>query len=148
MKTIALRFGETFSPESGTIAAHQRIIDDLGYVWYGKLGASVSGKIIEELMQCTDPKLLLIKSGKTERYWVHIKAVSTEQPLASEYPAYYGDKAEAMKTWFKVTSFELAPKDIMSHCYVTSSGKSLSEASRLSMSPYFIIEYTENGGKQ
>lgn len=144
MRTIALRFGETFSPKCGTIAAHQFIIDTLGYVWYGKLGASVSGKIIEEMMQNTDPKFLLIKSGKTERYWVHIKAVSTEKPPVSEYPAYYNDKAKAMETWFKVTSFELAPKDIMSHCYVTSSGKSLSEASRLSMSPYFIIEYRED----
>lgn len=38
MRTIALRFGETFSTDCGTIAAHQRIIDMLGYVWYGKLG--------------------------------------------------------------------------------------------------------------
>ena len=144
MRTIALRFGETFSPECGTIAAHQTIIDTLGYVWYGKLGAAVSAKTIKEITQNTDPKFLLIKSGKTERYWVHIKEVSTEKPLASEYPAYYRDKSEAMKTWFKVTSFESAPKDIMSHCFVTSSGKSLSEASRLSMNPCFIIEYRED----
>lgn len=26
MKTLALRFGETFSPECGTIAAHQQVI--------------------------------------------------------------------------------------------------------------------------
>ncbi|MGE9977058.1 hypothetical protein [Bariatricus sp. HCP28S3_C2] len=32
MKTIALRFGEHFSPECGTIAAHEEIIDKLGYV--------------------------------------------------------------------------------------------------------------------
>ena len=38
MKTIALRFGETFSPEGGTIKAHQEVIDSCGYVWYGKLG--------------------------------------------------------------------------------------------------------------
>lgn len=144
MKTIALRFGETFSPESGTIAAHQRIIDDLGYVWYGKLGGAVSSRIRKELMQCHDPKFLLIKSGKFERYWVHFVAVSTEKPPMSEYPAYYSDKTESMKTWFKVTSFELAPKDIMSHCFVASSGKSLSEASRFCMNPYFIIEYRED----
>ena len=38
MKTIALRFGETFSPPCGTIIAHQRIIDKLGYICYGKHG--------------------------------------------------------------------------------------------------------------
>ncbi len=143
MKTIALRFGETFSPECGTIAAHQQIINDLGYIWYGKLGAAVSVKTIEEMMQNTDPKFLLIKSGKAERYWVHFQEVKKDKPSANEYPAYYKNKAEAMKTWFKVTSFELAPKDVMSRCFVISSGKSLSEASKQSMSPYFIIDYKE-----
>ena len=144
MKTIALRFSDSFAPVDGTIAEHHKMINANGFVWYGKLGAAVSSRILKELMQCHDPKFLLIKSGKFERYWVHFVAVSTEKPPMSEYPAYYSNKAEAMKTWFKVTSFELAPKNVMSHCYVTSSGKSLSEASRLSMSPYFIIEYRED----
>ena len=47
MKTIALRFGEHFSPEIGTIAAHQKIIDEYGFVWYGKMGSSVSNKVIQ-----------------------------------------------------------------------------------------------------
>ena len=144
MKTIALRFGESFSPECGTIAAHQRIIDALDYVWYGKLGASVSAKVIEEMQQTEDSMFLLIRSGKSERYWVHFNNVSTEQPSSSEYPQYYGEKAKAMKTWFKVTHFEPAAKDVMSHCFVASSGKSLSEASKQSMSPYFIIDYKED----
>lgn len=143
MKTIALRFGETFSPECGTIAAHHSIIDTIGHVWYGKLGATVSARIIEEMKQCEDPKFLLIKSGKTDRYWVHFKEVLTEKPSVKEYPAYYGEKAEMMKTWFKVTEFEPATRDVMSHCYVASSGNSLSEASRHSMSPYFIIDYKD-----
>ncbi len=143
MRTIALRFGETFSPDCGTIAAHQRIIDTLGYVWYGKLGASVSAKVIEEMQQTEDPMFLLIRSGKAERYWVHFNNVSTEPP-SSEYPQYYGEKAKAMKTWFKVTHFEPAAKNVLSHCFVSSSGKSLSEASRHSMSPYFIIDYKED----
>ena len=141
MRTIALRFGETFSPECGTIAAHQSIIDAIGYVWYGKFGSSVSAKTIEEMKQNDDPMLLLIHSGKTDRYWVHFKEVSKEKPSAEEYPSYYADKAKMMKTWFKVTAFEPAPKDVMSHCFVASSGNSLSEASKHSMSPYFIIDY-------
>ena len=49
MKTIALRFGEHFSPDCGTIAAHQEIIDKLGYVWYGKMGSTVSDKLLPTL---------------------------------------------------------------------------------------------------
>ena len=143
MRTIALRFGETFSPDCGTIAAHQSIIDTIGHVWYGKLGATLSAKTIEEMKQSEAPMFLLINSGKADRYWVHFKEVSTEKPPAGEYPAYYGEKAEMMKTWFKVTAFEPAPRDVMSHCFVVSSGNSLSEASRHSMSPYFIIDYKD-----
>ena len=143
MKTIALRFGETFSPECGTIAAHQSIIDSIGYVWYGKLGAPISAKTIEEMKQSDDPRFLLIHSGKANRYWVHFSDASTEKPAPAEYPTYYGDKAELMKTWFKVTAFEQASRDVMSHCFVASSGNPLGKASRHSMSPYFIIEYKE-----
>ena len=40
MKTIALRYGEHFAPQCGTIAAHQELINELGYAWYGKMGAA------------------------------------------------------------------------------------------------------------
>ena len=143
MKTIALRFGETFSPQCGTITAHQCIIDDIGFVWYGKLGATVSAKTIDEIKQNEDPKFLLIRSGKSARYWAHFTEVSLEKPSSKEYPAYYADKAEKMKIWFKVIEFEPAPHDVMSHCFVISSGVPLSKASRHSMSPYFIIDYRD-----
>ena len=143
MKSIALRFGEHFAPECGTIAAHQDIIDKIGYVWYGKLGASVSSRIIEEIKRQEDPKILLINSGKANRYWAHISEVIHEQPPMGEFPAYYNEKFDRMKTWFKVLSFELAPRDVMAQCTVISSGSSLSEASKHSMSPYFKIQYDE-----
>lgn len=143
MKTIALRFGETFSPRCGTIAAHQSIIDAIGYVWYGKLGAAVSTATIEIMKRNADPKFLLIHSGKTDRYWMYFCEISKEIPHEGEYPQYYDNKASMMKTWFKVTRIEPAPKDVMSRCFVASSGNSLSAVSRHSMSPYFIIDYKD-----
>lgn len=143
MKTIALRFGEHFAPECGTISAHQRIIDDVGFVWYGKLGSAVSTKIVNTLMNTDDKKILLINSGKADRYWAHVIAVSYEVPPLEEFPEYYHDLAAKMKTWFKIDCFDLAEKSVMSKCVVSSSGASLSEASKHSMSPYFIIEYEE-----
>ena len=141
MKTRALRFGEHFSPECGTIAAHQEIIDKLGYVWYGKLGSPVNRKIIDEILQNEDGRFLLINSGKADRYWVHISDISKEIPTYEEFPAYYHEIAEKMKTWFKVTYFEPAEKGVMAKCFVASSGSPLTEASKHSMSPYFIINY-------
>ena len=44
MRTVALRFADNIAPPEGTIAEHEKIIDELGYVWYGKFGARVSDK--------------------------------------------------------------------------------------------------------
>ena len=69
MRTIALRFGEHFSPECGTIAAHQRVIEKIGYVYYGKMGNRVAESVIKEIMKQEERKILLIRSGHIERYW-------------------------------------------------------------------------------
>ena len=145
MKTIALRFGEHFSPECGTIVAHQNVIDELGYVWYGKMGNSVSNRIVKELLEQDDTKILLINSGKTDRYWAHVAEIKKETPDLKAIPAYYRDMTERFRTWFKVTEFEYAPRDIMSKCTVVSSGAKLGDASKHSMSPYFIINCDESG---
>lgn len=144
MKTIALRFGENFSPDCGTIAAHQQLIDKLGYVWYGKMGSPVATRIIEELKEQEDIKILLINSGKVDRYWAHVAEISREAPPVEYIPKYYRSFAEKFKTWFKITEFESAPRDIMSKCFVVSSGNALGEVSKHSMSPYFIVDYNEN----
>ena len=143
MKTIALRFGEHFSPECGTIAAHQEVIDELGYVWYGKMGNPVAERIVNELKEQEDTVILLINSGKVERYWAHVTEIVKQTPEKEGIPAYYRDLTDKFKTWFKVTRFENAPKNIMSKCYVSSSGNTLGEVSKHSMSPYFIIKYDE-----
>lgn len=144
MKTIALRFGEHFSPDCGTIAAHQQLIDKLGYVWYGKMGSPVAMRIVNELTNQENTKILLISSGKAERYWAYVAEISKMVPPIDGIPEYYRDIAGTFKTWFKVTEFESAPRDIMSKCFVASSGNPLGEVSKHSMSPYFIIEYKED----
>lgn len=144
MKTIALRFGEHFSPKCGTIAAHQEIIDKLGFVWYGKMGTSVSDKVIADIKAADHPQILLIRSGKAERYWAKISEIQHKVPPLSEIPEYYRDTAGTFKTWFKIKEFELAARDVMSKCKVASSGNALGEVSKHSMSPYFIITYDES----
>lgn len=62
MKTIALRFGEMFSSDCGTIQAHQKVINELGYVWYGKMGTQVSKHIANELLKQENTKILLVNS--------------------------------------------------------------------------------------
>ena len=141
MRTIALRFAENFAPACGTIAAHQEVIDDVGHVWYGKLGSTVSARIACEILDNNDPRFLLIHSGGRGRWWGHFEKVQREAQPLDEIPEYYRGKADDFGCWFKVKRFERASADVMSRCVVASSGRTLSTASRLSMSPYFIIDF-------
>lgn len=142
MKTFALRFGETFSPSCGTIAAHQRVIDQLGYVWYGKSGAAVSDQKIITMREEGTDRILLIHSGGFDRWWAYIDEISKTTPLEG-IPEYYKDKASDFKTWFKITRIIEAPRDIMGKCHVISSNSILSEASKYSMNPCFFVNYND-----
>ena len=140
MKTISLRFTEKFAPNCGTIKAHQDIINKLGYVWYGKIGGSISDKTTKQFDLNGDFKILLIESGKFNRYWAYVSEISKTKPSKDAYPDYYGELADKMKTWFKITKIVPAPKDIMKRCFVISSGRVLSDASKCSMNPCLFIE--------
>ena len=143
MKTIALRFGETFAPKCGTIKAHQNVIDSFGHVWYGKMGNAVSDHNVSAVMENNPARILLIHSGGFDRYWAYVSEIIKSVPPKEEIPEYYRGSTEKFKTWFKVTKFEKAPKDIMSKCTIVSSGAVLGMASRHSMSPYFFINYND-----
>ncbi len=143
MKTIALRFADNIAPKDGTIAEHEKIIEQFGYVWYGKFGARVSEKARNDIMSADDKRVLLIHSGTSKRYWLRVDDISYETPELSGIPEYYRDIAGTVKTWFRVTQIEKADKSVMAKCTVSSSGSPLSAVSRHSMSPYFIIDYDE-----
>ena len=141
MKGVALRFFEKFAPEDGTIKEHRKLIEKNEYVYYGKMGAPVSDKNIKMLMEQESVKLLLIHSGKADRYWANVDKITKEQPPYEDFPEYYHDIAGNFKTWFRITCIEEAPKNVMTVCKVASSGATLGIASKTTMSPYFIIEF-------
>ncbi len=143
MKTIALRFADRFSPTEGTIMAHQAMIDQYGFVWYGKMGKTVSSMILQEIIKNEHARILLIHSGKADRYWAYIDMAQKEKPDEKYIPEYYRNSASLFRTWFRVIKIESAPRDVLAHCIVPSSGNTLSYTSKYSMSPYYIIEYSE-----
>ena len=140
MKSIALRFSEKFAPSEGTIAAHNALIKEIGHVWYGKLGSVLSDKTVGLLMSNDQPRILLIHSGKSSRYWAYIDTAQRDIPPVDEIPSYYRHMAQDFKFWFRVIGIEKAESDVMQKCKVASSGETLTFASKSSMSPYFIID--------
>ena len=95
---------------------------------------------INMLMKQDEVKILLIQSGKANRYWATVDEIIKQRPPLGTFPSYYDDIVDRFATWFRIIKIETAPKDIMSRCIVASSGAVLSDASKHSMSPFFIIE--------
>lgn len=141
MKTIVLRFGEAFAPECGTIVEHQKYIDKNGYVWFGKMGLGISSKGIGATM--SSKKILLVHSGKFDRYWLTIESISNQTPNYSEFPSYYHDKIHNIKSWIKIIKIELAETNVISKCSLISNNRPLAEVSKSSISPYYIVHYDE-----
>lgn len=54
---LVLRF--SFSYRNDIIEQHKNLIEKNGYVWYGKLGAVISNKIINEIMIAKKTAILL-----------------------------------------------------------------------------------------
>ena len=144
MKSIALRFSEKFAPPEGTIAAHQALIDEKGYVWYGKLGSALSAKTVDLLLSNKNPRILLIHSGKSSRYWAYIDFAQRTTPTLDDIPSYYRSMASDFNFWFRVKRIVKAENDVMQKCKVASSGDTLTFASKSSMSPYFIIDVPDS----
>ena len=137
MRTIALRFSDTFAPKSGTIKEHQKVISKKGFVWYGKLGNKISPKILSEILANGPVKILMIKSGSIERYWATLQEVSYEKQTV--HPEYYGQEASRMNTWLKISNFEPADSNILERCIIPSTGSKLSDIYKKSMGSYFNI---------
>lgn len=141
MKTIALRFADNYAPMEGTIKLHQAIISENGYIWYGKFGNTLSRKNIDLLMSQPERKILLIKSGFTDRYWAYFENIKKEKSLdINTIPEYYRNNTEKIKCWFKIVRIERAENNVMSKFIISSSKMPLSEASKQSLNPYFVIE--------
>ena len=62
------------------------------------MGNPVATRIVDELLKQDDTKILLINSGKDDRYWAHVTDIKKETPEKAGIPAYYRDNTEKFKT--------------------------------------------------
>ena len=143
MRTIALRFADHFAPPEGTINAHEKIIQEKGLVWFGKIGVGLSEKTKEMILKNLSPRILLVHSGRTDRYWAFITRIQKEKPPEQFIPKYYADKYDKVGAWFCMTSIQKASSNVVKRCKLVSSGATLTEASRKNMNPLYIIDYSD-----
>ena len=140
MKTIVLRFSDSFAPKEGTLAEHQKMITSFGFVWWGKRGPRISQKVVKETISDGKGKVLLVRGGTKEKYWATVEEISDGCPQKSMVPEYYRGDIAFYGSFLKITKIERAEEDVLEHLYVCTTGARMSDIINRAMASYFIVE--------
>ena len=140
MKTIVLRFSDSFAPKEGTLAEHKKIIKDMGYVWWGKRGPRISPAVVKSIMADGPCKVLLVRGGTKEKYWATVEEISEGCPQKSHVPEYYRGDVVFYGSFLKITKIEYADDNVLDNWFVCTTGKKMSDIINKAMASYFIVE--------
>lgn len=144
---LAVRYGEHFAPPEGTIAAHEAVIEENGFVWFGKMGARIGGAranaLLSQLEQGVDTPLILVRARVNGRtvHRCHVQRISLEAPPADErgaIPDYYRNRRD-VGVWFRVSQIQQIDSRWLSHVKVSSSQRPLPETLASSVASFFYV---------
>lgn len=134
---FVLRFSD--KNNINTIKKHIEILNQIGYVWYGKIGITPSKKYFDDHLKEKITYILLTQPG---RYYIaECVEYSLKKPNKEEYPNYYDSmdfSGFKFTSWYKLISVhEVSNKDVLENIVIKSSGNYLRSALQGSMSPMF-----------
>lgn len=139
---VVLKFSEAI--KTNCMEEHIRVIEEKGFCWYGKVGKSISEKIINLIMNSENRNMLFYK--KNGLYIAKVEAV-TDKVQVENVPEYYKDllysEMNYPNTFFKISKLkpiELAYLDNFN----TTTGKRLSEAIVRCMNPVIVAKCVKN----
>ena len=141
MKTIVLRFSDSFAPKDGTLAEHQKMIKEHGFVWWGKRGPRISQKVVKDIIADGKGKVILVRGGTKEKYWATIEEISDGCPQKSMVPEYYRGDVAFYGSFLKIVSIERAEENVLENCFVCTTGAKMSDIINKAMASYFIVDY-------
>ena len=140
---FVLRFSD--KNNINTILEHKKILDEKGYVWYGKIGITPLKRYFDERLKDNSTLILLTQPGNY--YIAECVEYKLDKPKKGEYPIYY-DSVEfsgfLFTSWYKLTSItKVSNKDVLENIVIKSSGNYLRSSLQGSMSPMFKAKTTK-----
>src|SRR5574341_1089010 len=109
---LVIRFSDGLFGVGDVVAKHNEVVDKTGYVWFGKIGTTLSSIRIDALnKQVKDeiPTFIYLVKGnrkKSTAYRAKLFLVSKDLPKGEgkNTPSYYSTKSlrQYMKAWIKI----------------------------------------------
>ena len=127
------------------LTVHQLLIDEYGFVWFGKKG---NRGLSQNLYNCIKQhKVLLIRDSKINNYKTYlctVQEISSHKPTIS-IPMYYHQFNDLIIPWFKVTNIKEIDKHLIEEKFsAVSSDIPLKRTLSKSMCPFFYIKPKKN----
>lgn len=130
---LMIRFSDHLG--KNTIDEHQIIVDKMGYVWFGKIGKTISQSFIESSNKSGEPIFAFFVKTTKKKVTVYrstIKAITKDDlrntPEIKHVPDYVATLPVDFGFWLKIDSFKEMPNSIIADLIVCRSRSRLAES--------------------
>lgn len=142
-KVLLIKYSDIFI--KNPIYEHIKILNDKGYVWFGKLGPSPSLETLKKIL-FENYYYVILYSSKSKPYLATVEKVIRKQPLFG-LPNYYENlKTNGVlpfKTFFKIKSLEILDSSFIKEYILNSTKDPAYVAINNSMASLFILKKVE-----
>ena len=146
---LLIRFSNSLLKTGDTIDEHNKVVEQKGAVWFGKMGSTVSQKHIdvlnEQIEKGVPTYLYLVKGNRRKSTFYKAELIYASKSLPDEekdlVPTYYQelDIPRFVKFWAKIGTITPADPADLRQLKVASSVFPISETLAKSSSGHFII---------
>lgn len=151
---LVVRFSDNLFGVGDVVAKHNEVVLRNGYVWFGKMGSTLSVNRIEmlnlQIAQNIPTFIYLVKGNRKKSTAYQAPLIGLAKQLSesetNKIPEYYAEKelVQYMKAWFKIGEIKPVEMSTMSNMRTLNSILPIQETLVLSSSGYFLIHESKN----
>lgn len=125
------------------VEEHNRIIEEKGFCWMGKVGRMPSLNSINELI-IDKESFIFLKIGE-EFYIANFSEISVKPQSNDLYPMYYNSLGLDISIWFNVKKIiQITDKSLIDSIVLRLNGTPILEAMKKSMTSFLYIKANED----
>jgi hypothetical protein len=121
------------------INEHQKIMNEKGFVWFGKIGNKPTAKALDKMLS-EKSNFILLKEPKNA-YICEFEAYSDKKPREGEFPDYYTTEilpTRHFSLWFKLVAIRhVEDLSLLNSVVLKSSRSPVLETTKKSMASHF-----------
>ena len=150
---IVVRFSDNLFSVGDVVAKHNKVVSQVGFVWFGKIGQTISQNRIDllndQINRGITTFVYLVKGNrkKSTFYQAIVLSIAKDVPKdeTNAIPNYYeeNDLIQYMKTWIKVSEITSIEPSSISNLKTIGSVFPLQETLVRSSSGYFFVHETK-----